>query len=131
MTHPTGTATAPASDEAFVARWRAFWAAPSPERVGALSHPDIAMRFPGAEGEARGVDVWRARVAGVLERFPDLVLEPTGFARAEGGYAFISWRATATVDGRPLQWEGIDRMAFTDGLVSESLVVFDRSLLPA
>lgn len=116
-------------DDPFVARWRAFWAAPTPDGVGELTHPDISMRFPGADGEARGVETWRTRVAETLERFPDLVLEPTGFARTDGGYAFISWRATATIDGEKRHWEGIDRMAFTAGRVSESLVVFDRAPL--
>ena len=111
----------------FVDRWRSFWAAPDPDRVAELTHPEMEMTYPGSSGPARGLEPWRDRIAGMLARFPDLTLEPTAFACNDEGLAFISWRGTATVGGVRRSWEGIDRMRLLDGLVVESLVAFDTA----
>ncbi|MEV0648456.1 nuclear transport factor 2 family protein [Phytomonospora sp. NPDC050363] len=112
----------------FLADWRTFWADPSPERAGALAHPDLVMSFPGQTEQIVGVDGWRERVAGLLARFPDLRLEPTRAASNDEGYMFISWRAAVTLGGELRTFEGVDRMLLVDGLVKETLVAFDTSI---
>ncbi|MEV8093724.1 nuclear transport factor 2 family protein [Kitasatospora sp. NPDC085879] len=114
----------------FVARWAAFWAAPEQARLGGLAASDIVLRWPGRPEPIRGLAAWAEQVAGALARFPDLRLEVVADA-ASGGTSFIAWRAAATVDGRPLRWEGVDRMELRDGLVAESTVVFDTAALRA
>ncbi|WP_412539486.1 nuclear transport factor 2 family protein [Longispora sp. K20-0274] len=108
----------------FVQRWSDFWAQPDPAGVHTIAHPDIVMTWPAVDEPLRGLPVWEARIVGMLRRFPDLVLTVTGHA-FNGDLCFISWRANATVGGRPATWEGIDRMILRDDRVIESLVAFD------
>ncbi|MBB4698031.1 nuclear transport factor 2 family protein [Paractinoplanes abujensis] len=115
----------------FVDRWAAFWAAPDPARVGDLAATDIELRYPGLPEPLRGVEAWRARVASIVQRFPDVRLTVTAHATADD-LCFVSWRGTATAAGNPITWEGIDRMRLRDGLVVDSLVAFDTAgLRPA
>ncbi|WP_431679270.1 nuclear transport factor 2 family protein [Kitasatospora sp. KL5] len=114
----------------FVARWADFWDAPDPARLGGLSAPDIVLRWPGRAEPIRGLESWSQQVAGALARFPDLRLEVVADA-GNGSVSFIAWRAGATVEGRPVQWEGVDRMELRDGLVVDSTVVFDTAALRA
>ena len=114
--------------EEFVERWAAFWEAPDPARVDELAAPDIELRFPGLPEPLHGVEAWRERVASMVERFPDLRLTVTAHAAA-GDLCFVSWHGTATASGRPVMWDGIDRMRLRDGLVVDSLVAFDTARL--
>lgn len=114
----------------FVESWAAFWAAPDPAEIDSLSGVDIEMKWPGQDQPIRGLEAWRERVTGMLQRFPDLTLTVTSSA-GEGDVVFISWRADTTIDGHARSWEGIDRMRMRDGVVADSLVVFDRTGLIA
>lgn len=112
--------------DAFLAHWRGFWAAPSPEGAGRLAHPDMVMSFPGRP-PVIGAEGWRDVLADLLGRFPDLRLEPTAHGHDDQGVTFISWRGTLTVDGETRTFEGIDRMRFADGKIIETFVAFDTA----
>ena len=112
--------------ERFVDRWAAFWNAPNPARVGELAAADIELRYPGLPEPLRGVEAWREQVASIVRRFPDVRLSVTADA-VNGDVCFVSWRGTATSGGRPITWEGIDRMRLRDGLVVDSMVAFDTA----
>ncbi|MFI5897011.1 nuclear transport factor 2 family protein [Actinoplanes sp. NPDC051513] len=114
----------------FVDRWAGFWSAPDPARVDDLAAPEIELRYPGLAEPLRGVEAWRDRVASIVDRFPDIRLTVTDHAAA-GDLCFVSWRGNATVNGKSLSWEGIDRMRLRDGLVVDSLVAFDTAALRA
>ncbi|MFF4413471.1 nuclear transport factor 2 family protein [Streptosporangium sp. NPDC001559] len=110
----------------FVNRWATFWAAPDPEQVHTLSAPDIVLRYPGRPEPLNGLDAWKAQVASIVERFPDVRLSVTHHA-TDGDLCFISWQATATAGGKAIFWEGIDRMLLKDGVVIDSMVAFDTA----
>ncbi|MGC9668645.1 nuclear transport factor 2 family protein [Planosporangium sp. 12N6] len=114
----------------FVERWTAAWASPTPEKIRTLTDPDIVLTWPGLAEPIRGADAWVNRVAGTLDRFPDLRLEVTGHAQRDD-LLFISWRAHATVGGAATEWQGVDRMRMRNGVVVESLVAFDTAALRA
>jgi SnoaL-like protein len=113
-----------------VDQWAAAWDSPTPDKVRSLTDPDIVLTYPGLPEPIRGVDAWAARVAGMLERFPDLRLEITDHAQRDD-MVFISWRGHATVGGVSIEWEGIDRMRMRNGVVVKSLVAFDTAPLRA
>src|SRR5690348_13510822 len=112
----------------FVQQWTDAWGAPDPARIGELCAPDVELTWPGQTDPIRGQDAWRARVAAVLTRFPDLTLTPTAHTPRDD-VVFISWRAEATVAGTRVSWPGIDRMRLANGVVAESLVTFDTAAL--
>ena len=114
----------------FIGRWAAAWGAPTPSAVSALAADDIKLSWPGTPEPIEGAPAWAARVAAMLDRFPDLRLEVTGHAWRDD-LVFISWQGRATVGGTTVTWPGIDRMRLLDGRVTESLVAFDTSPLRA
>ncbi len=114
----------------FVDRWSEAWGNPDPDKVRKLADPAIVIEWPGAGEPIVGADAWGARVARMLERFPDLRLEVTEHAERDDT-SFISWRAHATVRGTAVQWQGIDRMHLRNGVVTRSLVVFDTAPMAA
>jgi len=115
----------------FVERWAAFWAAPDPDAVHAIADEGIVLRYPGVTEPMTGIDAWKERVASIVERFPDVRLDVTHHATVDD-LCFISWRASATSQGRPISWEGTDRMLLRNGRVIDSMVAFDTSgLRPA
>ena len=116
--------------DVFVQQWADAWARPDPAAIDALADPAIRVRWPGRDEPITGADDWGKQVARLRERLPDLRLEVTGHAVGDG-VTFISWRARATVAGRPAEWQGIDRMRLRDGRVAEALVVFDSAALTA
>lgn len=114
----------------FVDRWATAWGSPTPEKIRTLTDSEIVLTWPGLPEPIRGADAWVARVAGTLDRFPDLRLEVTDYAQRDD-LLFISWRARATVGGVETEWQGIDRMRMRNDVVVESLVAFDTAPLRA
>jgi hypothetical protein len=114
----------------FIERWAAAWSEPTPDKIRGLTDPDIVMSWPGLAEPIRGAEAWATRVAGTLQRFPDLRLEVTEHAQRDD-VMFVSWRAHATIDGVATKWQGIDRMRLRNGVVTESLVAFDTAPLRA
>ena len=112
--------------EEFVDRWAEFWSAPDPARLGQLAAADIELRYPGLPEPLRGLEAWREQVASIVRRLPDVRLAVTAYAK-NGDLCFVSWRGNATAGGRPITWEGIDRMRLRDGLVVDSMVAFDTA----
>ncbi|AYG04622.1 nuclear transport factor 2 family protein [Gryllotalpicola protaetiae] len=110
----------------FVDRWAAFWAAPNPDGVETIADEGIVLRYPGVPEPMTGVDAWKERVASIVERFPDVRLDVTYHATVDD-LCFISWRASATSQGRAISWEGTDRMLLRNGRVIDSMVAFDTS----
>lgn len=113
---------ADAREDSFVERFRRVWAKPRPDDFATLITPDAVAVWPGLE-PIRGID-YPKHIAGLLALVPDLRLDVTEHAEA-GEMTFISWQASATVNGRPLEWTGIDRFRVRDGRAVEALVAYD------
>jgi ketosteroid isomerase-like protein len=63
------------------------------------------------EGDAVG-----PHIAGIFERSPDLQFTGRRLY-ARDGLVVSEWTATATKDGRKLEWDGIDVFPIEDGLI--------------
>jgi ketosteroid isomerase-like protein len=69
-----------------------------------------------------GAAAFRAHVAGIHERWPDLGFEEHAlYTAADTGVAEWTARATAA-DGRRLEWDGIDVINCRDGLITRNAV---------
>jgi hypothetical protein len=108
---------------AFVERFAAAWADPSPERLNALLHEDVRLVQP-LEGEVRGrsgtTAMWR-RTFGLM---PDLAGDVVGWAERDG-FLVISIRLHGTLGGRRVEWISSDHIVLDDGLVRERVAHFD------
>jgi hypothetical protein len=111
----------PAED--FVRRFAAAWADPSPERLGALAHPDVLLRQPMMR-PIRGAAAWREAVRDLLDMAPDIRGEVLRWA-ASGPDLFVELTLRATFARRPYQWTLVDRIRLEEGLVRERVSYFD------
>ncbi|MBY0573047.1 MAG: nuclear transport factor 2 family protein [Undibacterium sp.] len=90
----------------FVARYSAAWKQPNVSNVRALMHADTQNLIPPMT-QPGNRDSVLAHFEGVLKKVPDLSLITKRWAHS-GDTVTIEWSATATVNGRPLAWSGID-----------------------
>lgn len=102
-------------DEAadYVARFATHWNPLVPEALAALMHEDTRNRIPPMTAPADRAGVI-AHFEGVKRLLPDLRLEVERWASA-GDAIFIEWVARATVAGKKLSWNGVDRVQVRDG----------------
>jgi hypothetical protein len=108
---------------AFVERFAAAWADPSPERLNGLLHPDVRPVQP-MEGEVRGhagtTAMWR-RTFGLI---PDLRGDVEGWAERDG-FLVVSIRLHGTLGRRRVEWISSDHITLEGGLVRERVAYFD------
>ncbi len=106
------------------------WAAPREnlERILALLSEDIVLKAPTrppmSRGRAAGRKAFRAAFAG----FPDLTGKSKRWA-ASGDVLFIEMTFTATVGGRKLSWDNVDRFLFRNGEAVERIAFFQDSTI--
>ena len=100
-----------------VERYRAGWFGHDVDAIMATVSADIVFHNLTAGERVEGAEAFRAHVAGIHERWPDLRFEEHGiYLAADTGVAEWTARATAP-DGRCLEWDGIDVFPFENGLI--------------
>jgi hypothetical protein len=112
-----------AEAEGFVRRFGEVWAAPSPERLNTLVHPDVVFVQPierEVHGHAEAAAFWRR----LFRLVPDLRGEVVSWAY-RGGVVFIELRMSGTLGGRPIGWTTVDRIRLDAGKVRHRTANFD------
>jgi len=109
--------------QAWVARFAANWAKPDPGGLRDLMHADTRNLIPPMTqpGDREGVV---AHFEGVLRMIPDFRLKVIRWT-AGADAVMIEWQGAATVAGKPLTWQGVDRVSLRDGKTYESQVYWD------
>lgn len=123
----TAAPAARAEAAAFVERFEAAWADPSPEALTSLLHPDGRLIQP-LEPEIRGradVDAMWRRNFGLI---PDLRGEVLRWA-ASDDLLVIEVRLSGTLGGRRVEWITSDHIRLEDGLIKERVAHFDPTPL--
>ena len=88
----------------------------------AVVSDDIVFHNVTTAEHVEGAAAFRAHVAGIHERWPDLGFEEHAlYVAADAGVAEWTARATAA-DGRRLEWDGIDVINCRDGLIARNAV---------
>lgn len=110
----------------FYERFKSFWAAPSGPRVAEVIAPDATIQFSGAGtfSGAEYIDV----MAGTLASMVDLTVTPLDCA-GNGDRLYISWEASAVINGTRRTWLGVDRFRIRNGMAVEEQVIFDSAVL--
>jgi ketosteroid isomerase-like protein len=105
-----------------VERYRAGWFGHDVDAIMAVVTDDIVFHNVTAAERVAGAAAFRAHVAGIHERWPDLSFEEHSlYIAAATGVAEWTARATAP-DGRRLEWDGIDVINCRDGLIARNAV---------
>jgi ketosteroid isomerase-like protein len=103
-------------------RYRAGWFGHDIDAIMATVSADIVFHNLTAGERVEGAEAFRAHVAGIHGRWPDLRFEEHGvYLAADTGVA--EWTAQATApDGRRLEWDGIDVINCRNGLITRNAV---------
>ena len=105
-----------------VERYRAGWFGRDVDAIMAVVSDDVVFHNVTAGERVDGAAAFRAHVADIHERWPDLGFEEYAlFITADTGVAEWTARATAA-DGLRLEWDGIDVINCRDGLIVRNAV---------
>lgn len=119
------------SPAAFVQRFAETWAAPSLERLDALTNPDVCYiqpLLPEVRGRAAAGSYWRR----VFTLMPDLHIDVVNSAVSADNLVYIEFLIRAP-RGRPVTWPAVDRYELDElGRVRRRVLYCDSAqLLPA
>ena len=119
------TRSAAPAAEAFVERFAAVWADPSPERLDTLLEDDVTLVQPLARtmrGRAQAMAMWRR----LFRMSPDLRGEVLDWSAISGDELFIRIRLGGTLLRRRAEWVAVDRIQLgASGRVRERISYFD------
>ena len=101
------TAEQLANAKIVVQRFASVWQHPDADRLEDLMHEDTQNLIPPMTQPANRQGVIE-HFRQVLNQLPDLKVEVLQWAPT-GDAVMIEWRASATVTGQPLNWQGVDR----------------------
>ena len=109
--------------EHFVERFVEAWARPDGSGFAELWHPNGRLEHPSLPAPIAGAEVpaWSERVRASL---PGYRFTAESFA-ARGRLVFLQWRTRATLQGRPLELAGVDRLQLENERIAHEIVYFD------
>lgn len=112
----------------FVARFSAYWQAPSVDGLDALLAPDVRLVAPMTPTTHTLADGKRA-FAGVLELTPDLSADVHRWGVTADG-VLIEFTLSGSAAGVPVSWPAVDHIVLgEDGLATERVSYFDSAPL--
>ena len=112
----------------FFERFKSFWAAPTGPRVAELIAPNATIHFAG-QGTFSGEEYINV-MAGLLDSFEALKVVPVDCA-GNGDVLYIHWKTSAMINGKRVEYPGVDRFRLVDGMAVEEYIIFDTALLQA
>lgn len=115
--------------------WAAFWAAPEMSSGADILADDIVGYWPGDTEPVRGLADYQAKIAGLLDAYPDLRLElidsATVAGKADGEeLVYLHYVGRATGPDGPFEIRGLDRVRSRNGIVVENVIRYDPAELP-
>ena len=100
---------------ATIARYNDAWNAHDVDAIVAMHAPDMVFENHTAGESARGAAV-REHIATIFENWPDIAFRGRRLY-VRDGLVVNEWMATATKDGRTLEWDGVDIFPFENGVI--------------
>jgi taurine dehydrogenase small subunit len=97
--------------------YNTLWNEHDLDGIDGMHHPDIVFQNHTAGDRAEGKEAVREHIRQIFEKFPDLAFRPRGEVRAGEDFAVSEWTATATRDGKKVEWDGVDVFPIRDGQI--------------
>jgi uncharacterized protein (TIGR02246 family) len=98
-------------------RYNDAWNRHDLDAIDRYHHPDIVFENHTAGDRVEGKDAVREHIRKILENAPDLTFSSRGLKTGED-FAVSEWTATATRDGKKVEWDGVDVFPFRDDLIA-------------
>jgi uncharacterized protein (TIGR02246 family) len=115
--------------EDFVTRFAAAWAARDGEAFLSLWHPEGVLLTPLADRPIAGSEL--AQLTELTKRqAPDHVWQLLDWT-ARGDVVIVEWQATRILDGKRVDWRGVDKFRLRNGKIVEERVYTDTAPLRA
>ncbi len=125
-----GASVTDASAADFVERFGEWWARPNPATLGSLLAPEVVLTQP-VLPRTVGLEAAQRSFERLLAALPDLRGTVHRWA-GDGETVFIEFTLSATLGGRPLAWENVDRFTLgADGRAVERVNHHDSLALVA
>ena len=103
------------NERELIERYNDAWNAHDVEGICSLHAPDFVFENHTAGERAEG-DAARDHIARIFRNTPDLSFRGRRLYAREG-LVVSEWTATATRDGRRIEWDGVDVFPIENGLV--------------
>ena len=104
------------SERKLIERYNQAWNDHDVDAAAALHAPDIVFHNYSSGERVEGADAVREHVAGILRSYPDMQFRSRRLY-ARDGLVVSEWTATATREGKKLEWDGIDVFPIENGLI--------------
>jgi steroid delta-isomerase-like uncharacterized protein len=105
----------PVQEQELIDRYNQAWNDHDVDAIVSMHAPDFVFENHTAGERAEG-EAARAHIARIFENAPDLRFRGRRLYVREG-LVVNEWTATATRDGKTLEWDGIDVFPIEDGLI--------------
>jgi len=99
-----------------IERYNGAWNAQDLETIHELHHPEIVFDNHTASERAEGAGPVRDHIAQIFRNNPDIRFRSRRLYVHEG-LVVSEWTATASRDGKVLEWDGIDVFPIADGTI--------------
>ncbi len=109
------------NERALIDRYNDAWNAHDLDAIASMHAPDIVFHNYSANERAEGADAVREHIATIFDNSPDLQFRGRRLY-VRDGLVVNEWTATATRDGKKLEWDGIDVFPIEDGLIKRKHV---------
>jgi steroid delta-isomerase-like uncharacterized protein len=104
------------NERELIERYNQAWNDHDVDAAVAMHADDIVFHNYSAGERVEGADAVREHVAGILAAYPDIQFRGRRLYAREG-LVVSEWTATATKDGKKLEWDGIDVFPIEDGKI--------------
>jgi steroid delta-isomerase-like uncharacterized protein len=104
------------NERELIERYNQAWNDHDVDAAVSMHAPDIVFHNWSANERAEGAEAVRAHVRKILRNWPDIRFR-TRRLHASAGLAVCEWTATASRDGKVLEWDGIDVFPIADGKI--------------
>ena len=101
--------------QAFIDRYNDAWNAHDVDAIVSMHAPGMVFENHTAAERAEGDSV-REHIATIFRNAPDLRFSTRALFVGED-FAVCEWTATATRDGRRVEWDGVDVFPIENGLI--------------
>jgi steroid delta-isomerase-like uncharacterized protein len=104
------------NERELIEQYNDAWNAHDVDAAVAMHAPDIVFHNWSVDERAEGADAVREHVASILRNWPDIQFRSRKLYVHEG-LVVSEWTATATRDGKKIEWDGIDVFPIEDGKI--------------